>query len=179
MDCSVRFTDPCDLAEWVPYIQQDAVRITNELLADKPTGSSTREARSSCRPDQFSFKDSTINFQDFNIDIPYGSTHHLYNEVQENEASFLALYVDCNGSIYGFEQDANNEYAGFSFGLDQSHVIPQRQTESQRIEGTLNFQHTREYVPFSIPGLVELLLENQAYNSETSAYGDYTTPCPN
>lgn len=179
MTCDVAFTDPCNLAEWINYIQEGKIRLLGKGSGETTAPSVTTQSISGCGPEVVTGMEHTLTFTDFNIDTEYGSNAHLYDELINNPTTYTLAWFDCAGTLYGLSNrnTSDGTYAGSIMRVEAGHIIPATDQEFQRFEVNFIFRFLGVFLPFVIDGLLNTLIDNQGYNPD-GTYGDYTSVCP-
>lgn len=163
-------TDYNDKDIWLAYIQSCQIRITSDIVGQKPAASFTETVYSSCKPAKVTGSTHTITFKDLNNDADK-VMYEFYNKLLVEPEKYKLGWVDCDGDIYGF----------YPFGLQVSNVIgEQAQTSTNHFEGTFTVNSLPMLTPVKQPvfsdgtTLLELLTDNMTWNcidEDPAAYG--------
>lgn len=148
--CSLPVVDLQDLEEWDSVIENCYVRITPELLADKPA--TTFEALDNpfnCQVDLSGSGQKVINFKIYSYD-ENESDIDFWNCLLNEPHKYRFAYVTCENEVYGF----------FNFSLEVSQIIEETKNGTSYKEGSLKYAGLRMDKKLNIPDAVLVALEN-------------------
>lgn len=148
--CSLPVSDLQDLEEWDSVIENCYVRITPELLADKPTTTfETLDNPFSCQVDLSGSGQKVINFKIYSYD-ENESDIDFWNCLLNEPHKYRFAYVTCENEVYGF----------FNFSLEVSQIIEETRNGVSYKEGVLKYAGLRMDKKLNIPDAVLVAMEN-------------------
>jgi hypothetical protein len=144
---------------WLPLLTSCKLRISPELVGQKPVGTTNSRRFASCRPEQVVSGTKTITFQDFSSPRNY-LDYSFWNTIMENETAYEVGWIACDGRFYGF----------YNFSIYVDEVIEDSVAGVSLKEGTVTIEETRLFVPLEIRNFNSLLNEYSSYDCATSSY---------
>jgi len=105
IQCNYDFVDITDNDEWNAAIAAGDAVMSGLLVGSKPKGTFTKKRVDSCSPERVTGGEKTIVFQDFNdgtiFDADDCAEYTFWNTIQANPLAYRAVFVTCNGYLYG------------------------------------------------------------------------------
>lgn len=165
----------CDLAPETlanPVALQAAItackiRMSPEVVGQKPQGSFEKKRLSSCRPEQIVAGEKTITFRDYTTDAAgQFRDFDFWNTLLLNPSRYLLGWLTCDGVFYGF----------VPFTLEVDEVIEDTRNGQAYKEGTFTIEHLGLIKPTPMPpGALDLLMQ-QLNSSCTTDNSDPELP---
>ena len=126
-------------AELCAAVAAGDIKLSPELLAEKPEAETTSSDTASCSPAEITGYTHTINWQSFRHDPTNMSDFAYWNYLKRN-IKFLSLYyIGCDGLIYGILPSPT---------FSSSHMIELKSTDKAGFMGTLSWNQFDDIVPF-------------------------------
>ena len=131
IQCDVDF-DFTDQTEWDGAIAAGEAVMSGLLLGSKPKGTFTKKRVNSCSPERVVGGEKTITFQDYNDgtvhDADDCAEYDFWNTILANPAAFRAVFVTCDGYMYGPIDD---------FTLEVDEIIDDTNTGNRYFDGMI------------------------------------------
>ncbi len=158
--------DPSVLANWQPLIDACQIRISPRVRGQKPKGTATNTRLDSCTPETKTGATKTFSFASYDTKQNL-SDYDFWKYIDQNSTGLNVAAVGCDGRIYPFT----------SFALDLDEVVEETKEQASFMDGVITITETYIMKPFVIPGLVDLLIQEQASLCPTGTAVD-SAPTP-
>jgi len=128
------------------------IRISPEVVGQKPQGSFEKKHLSSCRPEQIVAGEKTITFRDYTTDAAgQFRDFDFWNTLLLNPSRYNLGWLTCDGTFYGF----------VPFTLEVDEVIEDTRNGQAYKEGTFTIEHLGLIKPTPMPpGAFDLLMQH-------------------
>lgn len=140
-----------DYLNWALLVQNNMVRTSPEGIGEKPESTFTTTRFSSCRPEEISAEQHTVNFQSFDVDPDNLYDNTYWNAVRTNYGKYKLMYYDCNGLIHytGDVTDPGFDFVPSSLG----YIIPSTYEENPYYQCNLSFNYEGIPVPIDVASI--------------------------
>jgi hypothetical protein len=135
---------PADLqntAQWLSGIQACQIRISGDLLGEKPAPTVARKRISSCLPELVVAKTHTIKFTDYQHDPDTQTDHTFWCTVEQQAVGLRVGFFGCDGYFYGF----------YPFALELADIKQDTAQGTSHLEGTLTIESLCALMPHRLP----------------------------
>jgi len=126
-------------AELCAAVAAGDIKLSPELLAEKPEAETTSSDTASCSPAEITGYTHTVNWQSFRHDPTNYSEFAYWNYLKRNIKFLSVYYIGCDGLIYGILPSPT---------FSASHMIEQKSTDKAGFMGTLSWNQFEDIVPF-------------------------------
>ena len=146
---------------WQLLIDDCKIRISNEIKGGLTEAEGEKIKTSSCRPAESGAKTLTLAFEDYGNTVSGGDID-FWNWIVENQAKLKVGWFTCDEDFFGF----------WDFAIYVSSEIPDDNTKFRLRKGAVEIIEKDIIKPIHIKGLSNLLLNNAAYDCQTSNYAN-------